>query len=389
MVTDTQHHRDGEEQSLEMRHKRFAIKQVNKRNLFLFLLGLTLVLSLIVFISSWRERKYVSKEIYKSPTIGKPDPLNSLPKSYAGLKKASQTDETAQTRTTAKQTDLGRAQLNKQDQTARRSPIFFRISNASKPSRKGELDRTAVSSLASKLSNSQKPSNALTFQTPNTETQDQNKQQEKRNFLKQKQDHTIYNSFAQQKPLSPYQVMAGTLMSAALITGLNSDLPGQVLAQVTEPVYDTVTGRHLLIPQGTKIIGRYDSVIAFGQSRALVIWQRLILPDGTSIKINNLPAVDTRGYTGLEDEVDFQTWRLIKGIVLSSLLNIGSNISLGQDDGDLLQILRVSSTLSEAGDKIVSRNLDRQPTLKIRPGWPLRIMVNQDLILRPFVQSAP
>src|SRR3546814_1463150 len=114
--------------------------------------------------------------------------------------------------------------------------------------------------------------------------------------------------------------MAGSVIAASLITGINSDLPGLVTAQVTENVYDTVTGSALLIPQGARLIGAYDSVVAFGQSRALLVWQRIVMPDGSSIQIDNLPATDAAGYAGLGDEVDFHTWRLIKGVVLSTLL---------------------------------------------------------------------
>src|SRR3546814_11674231 len=99
--------------------------------------------------------------------------------------------------------------------------------------------------------------------------------------------------------LFPYTTLfrsqAGSVIAASLITGLNSDLPGLVTAQVTENVYDSVTGRTLLLPQGSRLIGSYDSVVAFGQSRALVVWQRIILPDGSSIRIDNVPATEPQG----------------------------------------------------------------------------------------------
>ncbi len=136
---------------------------------------------------------------------------------------------------------------------------------------------------------------------------DQNNQQRKLGFLDQRDTGGIYNPHVLQTPISPYQVMAGSMIAASLITGINSDLPGLVAAQVTENVYDTVSGRTLLIPQGARLIGTYDSVIAFGQSRALLVWQRIILPDGSSIEIDNLPATDTAGYAGLEDGVDYHT----------------------------------------------------------------------------------
>ena len=215
---------------------------------------------------------------------------------------------------------------------------------------------------------------------------DQNLQGRKLDFLDQGSDSAIYNPHALQDPASPYQVMAGTIVAASLVTGINSDLPGRVIAQVTENVYDTVTGGYLLIPQGARLIGTYDSVIAFGQERALVVWQRIILPDGSSIVIENLPATDTGGYAGLEDEVDFHTWQLLKGIVLSTLLGVGTELTFGEEESDLVSALRESSqdSANQAGQRITERNLNIQPTITIRPGWPLRVIVHKDLILRPY-----
>ena len=215
---------------------------------------------------------------------------------------------------------------------------------------------------------------------------DQNLQGRKLDFLKQGVETNIYNPHALQDPASLYQVMAGTIIPASLVTGINSDLPGHVIAQVTENVYDTVSGRFLLIPQGARIIGTYDSVVAFGQSRALVIWQRIIMPDGSSVVIENLPATDVAGYAGLEDEVDFHTWRLLKGIVLSTLLGIGTELSFGDDEGDLVKAIResIQDSANRVGQRITERNLNIQPTITIRPGWPLRIIVHSDLVLRPY-----
>ena len=169
---------------------------------------------------------------------------------------------------------------------------------------------------------------------------DQNLQGRKLDFLNQGVDADIYNPHVLRDPASPYQVMAGTIISASLVTGINSDLPGRVIAQVTENVYDTVSGAYLLIPQGSRIVGTYDSVVAFGQERALVVWQRIIMPDGSSVVIENLPATDTAGYAGLEDEVNFHTWRLLKGIVLSTLLGVGTELTFGDDEDVLVEAIR-------------------------------------------------
>jgi len=185
---------------------------------------------------------------------------------------------------------------------------------------------------------------------------------------------------------SPWVLSAGTIIPASLLTGLNSDLPGMVLAQVTEHVRDSAMGSSVLIPQGSRLVGRYDSVVAFGQRRALIVWQRIILPDGASIQLDNMPATDASGYAGVEDRVDFHTWRLITGIGLSTLLGVGTELSVGSGEGDLVRALRESAqqNAARAGDQLTQRNLQVQPTLRVRPGWPLRAMIHKDLVLRPW-----
>ncbi len=218
----------------------------------------------------------------------------------------------------------------------------------------------------------------------------QNGQSHKEGFLNGRIDQAIYSPQRVQTPRSPYQLMAGAVIAAALITGLNSDLPGQVVAQVTEDVYDTVAGRFLLVPQGTRLIGKYDSHIAYGQERLLLIWTRLVMPDGSSIVLDNLSATDTQGYAGLEDGVDYHTWRLLKGVVLSSLLGISSELAANngtQANNRIIVGLRdsVNNTANEAGQRIVSKDLALQPTLTVRPGYPVRVLVNRDIVLRPYV----
>lgn len=208
-------------------------------------------------------------------------------------------------------------------------------------------------------------------------------------FLTGKPDTGIYNSHGLQRPLSPFTLMAGSIIPASLITGLNSDLPGFVIGQVTENIYDTVSGRYLLVPQGTKIIGKHDSVVAFGQKRALIVWQRLIRPDGSSMVIDNLPATDEGGYAGLEDKVDNHTWTMLKGIALATLLGVGTELSIGNSETDLVAAIRQSAqeNTNRAGQNLVERTLDIQPTIKVRPGWPLRIIVHKDMVLDPYTQG--
>ena len=138
--------------------------------------------------------------------------------------------------------------------------------------------------------------------------------------------------------------------------------------------------------EGARLIGAYDSVIAFGQSRALLVWQRIVMPNGSSIQIDNLPATDSAGYTGLEDQVDYHTRTLLKGIVMSTLLGVGSQATFGSSQSNLVQAIQQSSqeSTNQAGQRLVEKDLNIQPTLTIRPGWPLRIVVHKDLILAPY-----
>lgn len=187
------------------------------------------------------------------------------------------------------------------------------------------------------------------------------------------------------EPLSPWQVMAGSVLRAALITGLNSDLPGFVVAQLTDDVFDSVTGTVLLLPRGTRLLGRYDSQVAFGQEWALVVWHRLILPDRASVVVENLPATDEAGQAGISDTVDMHGWRLARGILLSSLLGVGTELAWA-NEGDVTRAFResVQDGTDKAAGALVKRELDVQPTLRVRPGWPLAVLVHRDLLLRPW-----
>jgi len=135
----------------------------------------------------------------------------------------------------------------------------------------------------------------------------------------------------------------------------------------------------------TRLLGQYDDQVAFGQSRALVVWKRLIRPDGTSLEIDNMPATDPQGYAGLADRVDYHTWRLLKGVGLSTLLGLAAHDG-GDDDSDLVRAFREATrdTANQAGQRIVENTLAIQPSITVRPGWPVRVIVHKDLILNPY-----
>lgn len=197
------------------------------------------------------------------------------------------------------------------------------------------------------------------------------------------------NSGNLQLPASPYQVMAGTVIAGALVTGIKSDLPGDVIGTVTEPVYDTASGKYLLIPQGSRLLGRYDSQVSYGQSRVHVVWNRIILPDTSSLTLDNLTGTDPAGYAGLEDGADWHWDRIFAGAALTTLLGIGAELAAPENrqDGDRIIIAgrdSVQDSVNQVGQEMTRRNINIQPTLTQRPGLPVRIIVNRDLVLRPY-----
>ena len=217
----------------------------------------------------------------------------------------------------------------------------------------------------------------------------QSAQAQKQSFLGGQANGEIYASGQLVTPRSPYELLAGTVIPAALLTGIDSDLPGSIIATVTENVYDTVTGRILLIPQGSRLLGVYDSQVAYGQRRVLLVWTRLILPDGSSIVLDRLPGTDTQGYAGLEDRVDWHWNRLISGAAVSTLLGAAAELAVPGQLGGSQSVVYASveglqNSMNQVGQEITQRNLDIQPTITIRPGFQVRVIVNKDLILRPY-----
>lgn len=218
---------------------------------------------------------------------------------------------------------------------------------------------------------------------------DPNRQKDKQAYLDAERNKPIYLKSAMNYPVSRYQIMAGTIIPASMITGLNSDLPGQIIGQVRENVYDSVTGRYLLIPQTTRIIGEYSSNVTFGQDRVLIVWTRLIFPDGTSINLEGMPGVDLSGYAGTADKVNHHFLKIATGAILSSVMGASIKIAAGnQNAGESnfqqLAASGAAQTMGQAADKFVSKMIDQQPTIEIRPGTKYNIFVNKDIILKPF-----
>lgn len=205
-------------------------------------------------------------------------------------------------------------------------------------------------------------------------------------FLNQASDKRTVSTDRVAAPASANVLQAGAVIPAALITGIRSDLPGQITAQVTENVYDSPTGHILLVPQGTRVIGQYDNGVGFGQRRVLLVWNRLLFPNGRSIVLERQPGADAEGYAGLEDGVDYHWGELLKAAALSTILSVGAEAGTSQNENSLVQALRsgASNSISQTGQQIVSRQLNISPTLTVRPGFPVRVIVTRDLVLEPY-----
>lgn len=192
-----------------------------------------------------------------------------------------------------------------------------------------------------------------------------------------------------QSPTSPYVLQVGAVIPAALVTGLRSDLAGLAIAQVTQDVFDSLGGGYLLIPKGSRLAGEYDAEVKFGQSRLRVVWTRLTLPSGKSIVLDKLPGADEQGMAGLQDGVDRHGGRVLAAAALSTLLAIGAEAGSSREESDIIRALRRggSDTASSVGRQMVGESLDLAPTLTVRPGAPLRVLLTRDLVLEPYVDE--
>jgi type IV secretion system protein TrbI len=348
-------------------------------------------------------------ELYNVDRVSRAENLDQLPKDYAGIRPALKqappvlgeplpgdlgpaivkAQQPMEMRPPGGSVDPAQAERLATEEAAR-SSVFFR-SGAGSGGPKPGAAQVAVDPSA--LAPGNQPFNPMgtvaVAAQPADPTAAQNRQDQKEAFVAKAGDTSTRNAGSLQLPASPYQVMAGTIIPAALVTGINSDLPGQVIANVSEAVYDTATGRHLLIPQGSRLVGRYDSQVAFGQRRVLLVWTRLILPDTSSVALDRLPGIDPAGYAGLEDGVDWHWDRILAGAALSTLLGVGAELAAPESrtDGNRIVIAGRESaqeTVNQVGQEITKRNMSIQPTLTIRPGFPMRVMVSKDLVLRPY-----
>ena len=393
--------------TLALRASPRPVTRLNRRMLAVFAgaLGIVILGATLWSLQPHKRERNPSTELYNVDRVSRADNLDQLPKDYT--KVVPMAKPVVPMLGEPLPGDLGPAIVHAQNhgntsaytpaqpgriaqpgdtEDVARSSVFFRSSSATKAA--PATTAAAIQPEQTSANQGFNPMGTASTQ-PSDPTAIQNRQDQKQAFVTNGGDTTTRNPASLQRPTSPYQVMAGTIIPAALVTGINSDLPGQVIANVTEAVYDTATGRFLLIPQGSRLIGRYDSQVSFGQRRVLLVWTRLILPDTSSISLDRLPGIDPAGYAGLEDGVDWHWDRILAGAALSTLLGVGAELAAPNNNGStggVTVAVRQSAqdTVNQVGQEITKRNLSIQPTLTIRPGFPMRVMVNKDLILRPY-----
>jgi len=366
--------------SLRLRSERPRVTRLSRKVLAG---GAALALVLVSSSFFWALQKNrtpapASEELYSTEHHNLADGLAGLPRDYAGVPRdvprlgpplpgdLGRPIVAAQTQPAALGLDQEQQQISREGEAARTSKVFVSI-NA----------RQSV--VAAPPEAGAAPSSDEAFA--------QNGQDRRLAFVNGSVDRRTTSPDRVTKPASPYVLQAGSVIPAALITGIRSDLPGQITAQVTENVFDTPTGSSLLVPQGARLVGNYDSQVSHGQSRVLLVWTRLIMPNGRSVVLERQQGADNAGYAGLEDEIDRHWNELFSAALLSTLLGVGTQLGSGADGNNaILQALRrgVGDSTNQTGQQIVRRNLNIQPTLTIRPGFPVRVIVNRDLVLEPY-----
>jgi type IV secretion system protein TrbI len=392
-------------EAVALRAQPRSVTRLNRRTLAILVGGLSVAVlgATIWSLQPHRRGAGDQTELYNVDRVSKSEGLDGLPSDYSKLPKVPELGPPLPG-------DLGPAIVKSQQPV---TPAYAPPSHDPEDARRKEAEAAAASSVFFRSGTPGKTAAPATAQVaaagsasalagfdplaagpastaaqPTDPTTVQNRQEQKEAFLKGGSTETR-NSANLQMPSSPYQVMAGTVIAAALVTGIKSDLPGDVIVTVTEPVYDTATGKFLLIPQGSRILGRYNSQVSFGQSRVQMVWNRIILPDTSSLTLDNLVGTDPAGYAGVEDGID-RHWRsIVAGAALTTLLGIGAELAAPENrqDGNRIIIAGRDSaqdSINQVGQEMSRRNMNVQPTLTARPGLPVRVIVNRDLQLRPY-----
>ena len=391
-------------EAVALRAQPRAVTRLNRRTLAMLTGGLSVaVLGATIWSLQPHRRAGEQTELYNVDRVSKSEGLDGLPSDYSKLPKVPELgpplpgdlgpaivkSQQPVTPTYAPPGHDPEDARRKEAEAAAASSVFFRSGTPGKTAAPATA-QVAAAGQASALAGFDPlaAGPASTAAQPADPAATQNRQDQKEAFLKGGSTETR-NSGNLKMPSSSYQVMAGTVIAGALVTGIKSDLPGDVIATVTEPVYDSATGKFLLIPQGSRILGKYNSQVSYGQSRVQVVWNRVILPDTSSLTLDNLVGTDPAGYSGLEDGVDYHWSRIVAGAALTTLLGVGAELAAPENrqDGNRIVIAGRDSaqdSINQVGQEMTRRNMNVQPTLTARPGLPVRVIVARDLVLRPY-----
>ena len=366
------------------------VKNLNKNVIYAIAGGVFIVIFMIALIP----KKEKPKEIKEKINVSDRELITNLPSDYKNIKEeeipdlkpVEQQNSDTYTPSTYDQTTY--------NQTAY-PPNTYEQSYETPKEENTSYKKSKISFTKEAVNNTQNTnSQGTVIESQNgqnnqkTEDYDQNRQASKEKFLQEQRGSGFYLNSFQQSQISPYEIKVGSIIPAVLVTSINSDLPGGIIAQIRENVYDSTTGKHLLLPQGSKIYGIYDSNISYAQNRILIVWQRIVLPNGESIALENMPGVDLSGSAGLRDKTNYHSLQLLRGVVLSAVFGAGTAIVTYEKDGDNNYMNEAGRGAGEnidtIGQKMADKDLNRQPTIEIRQGNKFNILVHKDMILKPL-----
>ncbi len=375
------------EKNLKLRTQVPNIVGIHKRNV-MALLGLVLLILLTIIVFATGKVKPKTNNSKSLSGVVKPGELiSSLPENYQSL-----TDDKPKSFSNkeiyhdkgqrgedleAKLLEQERLRRIKRAIEARESELSF----------KG--DKKVSEEISYRGSDPQNLTNANHFGLTQSERDTDNRQDDKYEFLNRPRESKTELLEKIKESKTPYELKAGSLISGLLLTGISSDLPGQILGQVSRNIYDSVSGKYLLIPKGARVLGEYDSRVSFGQERVLVAWTRLLFPNGDSINLGSMAGADLQGLSGLKDRVDNHYDKLITGVIFGSVFGAGAQMARGENrtvDPSFTQLALEGSAqnINQAGQTITRKNLNIQPTLEIGAGERFNIFVNKDVVLRPY-----
>ena len=370
------------------------VKNLNKNVIYAIAGGVFIVIFMIALIP----KKEKTKEIKEKINVSDRELITNLPSDYKNIKEEEIPDlkpaesqnlepiPDAYTPTTYNQTAY--------DQTVY-TPNAYEQSYETPKEENTSYKKSKISFTKDMVNNNQSSNpqvvaaeNQSGLNSQKVEDYDQNRQASKEKFLQEQRGSGFYLNSFQQSQISPYEIKVGSVIPAILVTSINSDLPGGIIAQIRENVYDSTTGKYLLLPQGCKIYGIYDSNISYAQNRILIVWQRIVLPNGESIALENMPGVDLSGSAGLRDKTNYHSLQLLRGVVLSAVFGAGTAIVTYEKDKDNDYMREAGrgagENIDNIGQKMADKDLNRQPTIEIRQGNKFNILVHKDMILKPL-----